>query len=125
MSDAETFILQRNLRIPCGHKWHVACRHLLVRNLAMRANDAKTVHEQCDEIACECPAIARPTLMRLASFGNVAGLLLLVGSISACSTGFGTGADSLQTTLGSGANSTSAETAREKIVLEGMRFKPD
>ena len=92
----------------------------------MRANDAKTAQEQRDDIACEGPRIARPTLVRLASFGGIAVLLFLVGSISACSRGFGTGADSVQTTLGGGASSTPAKTApHEKILLEGVRFKPD
>ena len=49
-----------------------------------------------------------------------------MGCISGCSRGFGTGADSVQTTLGGGVNVTSAKTApREKILLEGVRFKPD
>ena len=70
--------------------------------------------------------IARPTSLRPASFGGIAVLLFLVGSISACSKGFGTEADSVQTTLGGGVSSTWAKTApREKILLEGVGFKPD
>src|SRR3984893_1866276 len=106
--------------IPCGHAWHVACRNLLVRDLAMRAK------EQRDDIACEGPGIARPTLVRPASFGGIAVVLFLMGSISACGRMLGTSANSVQTTLGGGASSSATQTAsREKIVLEGVRFKPD
>ena len=91
----------------------------------MKASDAtgcKTAQEQCHDMACKGPGIARPT----ASFGGIAVLLFLVGSISACSRGFGTGADSVQTTLSGGASSTPAKSApHEKILLEGVRFKPD
>ena len=95
----------------------------------MQASDAisrKTAQEQRHDIACKGAGIARPTSLRPASFGGMAVLLFLMGSISACGSGFGTGADSVQTTLGGGASATSAETApREKILLEGVRFKPD
>jgi outer membrane protein OmpA-like peptidoglycan-associated protein len=85
----------------------------------------KAAQEQLHSVACNGSEIAGRTSLVPASFGGIAILLLLVGSLSACSTGFGTGADSLQTTLGSGAGSASTKTAREKIVLEGVRFKPD
>ena len=92
----------------------------------MRANDAKTAQEQCDDIACEGRGIAGPTLVRPASFGGIAVVLFLMGSISACSRTLGTTANSVQTTLGGGASSSATQTAsREKIVLEGVRFKPD
>jgi len=95
----------------------------------MKASDTigcKTAQEQRHDIACKGSGIAHPTSLRPASFGGLAVLLFLVGSISACSRGFGTGADSVQTTLGGGASSTSAKAApREKILLEGVRFKPD
>jgi outer membrane protein OmpA-like peptidoglycan-associated protein len=46
--------------------------------------------------------------------------------MSACSRVFGTGADSVQTTLAGGPSVTSAKTApREKILLEGVQFKAD
>jgi outer membrane protein OmpA-like peptidoglycan-associated protein len=94
----------------------------------MKASDAtgcKTAQQQRQDIACKGPRIARPTSLRPASFGGIVILLFLVGSVSACSRGFGTGADSVQTTL-RGDGSTSAKTApREKILLEGVRFKPD
>ncbi len=94
----------------------------------MKASEAlgsKTAQEQRHGIVCKGRGIARPTSLRPVSFGGIAVLLFLVGSISACSRGFGTGADSVQTTLGGGANFTSAKTApREKILLEGVRFKP-
>src|SRR5713101_5381587 len=117
------------LRIPGGHTWHVTCASLLVRDLVMKASDAigrKTASERRHDIACNGSGIARPASLTSASFGGIAVLLFLGGSISACSRGFGTGADSVQTTLGGGASSTSAKTApREKILLEGVRFKPD
>jgi OmpA-OmpF porin, OOP family len=95
----------------------------------MKASDAtgcKTAQQQRHNIACKVPGKARFTSLRPASFGGIAVLLLLVGSISACSRGIGTGADSVQTTLGGGASPTSAKTApREKILLEGVRFTPD
>src|SRR5258708_19547025 len=95
----------------------------------MKASDAigcKTVQEQRHDIACNGSGIARPTSLRPASFGGIAVLFFGVGCISACSRGFGTEADSVQTTLGGAASSTSAKTApREKILLEGVRFKPD
>ena len=91
----------------------------------MRANDAKTAQEQCDDIACEGPGIARHTFVRPASFGGIAVVLFLMGSISACSRTLGTSANSVQTTLGGGASSSATQTAGEKIVLEGVRFKPD
>jgi len=92
----------------------------------MRANDAKTAQEQCDDIACEGPGIARPTFLRPASFGGIAVVLFLMGSVSACSRTLGTSADSVQTVLGGGASSSAIQFApREKIVLEGVRFKPD
>jgi len=91
---------------------------------ASGAIDGKTIQEQRHHTACEGPGIARPTFVRPASFGGIAVLLLLVGSMSACSRAFGTGADSVQTTLGGGSSVTSAETApREKILLEGVQFK--
>ena len=95
----------------------------------MKASDAigcKTAQDQRHDIACNGSGIARPTSLRPASFGGIAVLLFLVGSISACSRGFGTEADSVQTTLGGAGSSTSAKTApREKILLEGVRFQPD
>jgi outer membrane protein OmpA-like peptidoglycan-associated protein len=95
----------------------------------MKASDAigrKTAQEQCHDIAREGPGIARLTSVRPASFGGIAVLVFLVGSISACSSACGTRADSVQTTLGGGASSSATQTApREKIVLEGVRFKPD
>jgi outer membrane protein OmpA-like peptidoglycan-associated protein len=94
----------------------------------MRANDAKrAAQEQCDDIACEGPGIARgPILVKPASFGGIAVVLFLMGSISACSRTLGTSADSLQTALGGGVSSSTTQTAsREKIVVEGVRFKPD
>jgi outer membrane protein OmpA-like peptidoglycan-associated protein len=95
----------------------------------MKAGDTigcKMAQEQRHEIACNGSGIARLTSLRPASFGGIAVLLFLVGSISAWSRWFGTGADSVQTTLGGGASSTSAKTApHEKILLEGVRFKPD
>jgi len=95
----------------------------------MKASDAigcKTAQGQRHDIACKGPGIARPTSLRPASFGGIAVLLFVMGSISACSRGFGTGANSVQTTLGGGANFTSDKAApREKILLEGVRFKPD
>ncbi len=85
-----------------------------------------TAQERRHDIARKGPGIARPKSARPASFGGIAVLFILLGSISACSRGFGPGADSVQTTLGGGASSTSAKTAaREKIVLDGVRFKPD
>jgi outer membrane protein OmpA-like peptidoglycan-associated protein len=95
----------------------------------MKARDAigrKTAQEQRHGIACKGPGITRRASLISASFGGIAVLLFLVGSISACSRGFGTGTDSVQTTLGGGASSTSAKTApHERILLEGVRFKPD
>jgi outer membrane protein OmpA-like peptidoglycan-associated protein len=95
----------------------------------MKASDAtgcKTDKQQRDDIACNGSGIARHTSLRPASFGGIAVLLFLVGCMPACSRGFGTGADSVQTTLGGGASSTPAKTApHEKILLEGVRFKPD
>ena len=95
----------------------------------MKASDAigcKTVQEQRHDIACKGPGILRPTSLRPASFGGIAVLLFLMGSTSACRRGFGTGADSVQTTLCGGASSTSVKTApRGKILLEGVRFKRD
>ncbi len=95
----------------------------------MKASGAlygKTVQEQRHDIACKGSGIAPPTFLRSASFGGIGVLLFLVGSISACSTRFGTSADSVQTTLGGGGSPTSAMTApREKILLEGVQFKPD
>ena len=95
----------------------------------MKANDAtgsKTAQEQCEYIACEGPGIARSTFVRPASFGGIAVVVFLVGSISACGRTLGTSADSVQTTLGGGASSSATQTApREKIVLENVRFKPD
>ena len=93
----------------------------------MKASGAiygKTVQEQCRNIACKGPGTARPTFVTPASFGGIAVLLLLVGSMSACSRAFGTGADSVQTTYAGGPSFTSAETApREKILLEGVQFR--
>jgi outer membrane protein OmpA-like peptidoglycan-associated protein len=83
----------------------------------------KAAQERLHDVACNRPEIGGRISLVPAPFGGIAILLLLVGSLSGCS--FGTEADSLQTTLGSGAGSTSAKTAREKIVLEGVRFKPD
>jgi outer membrane protein OmpA-like peptidoglycan-associated protein len=95
----------------------------------MKANDAigsKTAQEQCEDIVCEGPEIARPTFVRPASFGGIAVVVFLAGSISACSRTLGTSADSVQTTLGGGASSSATQTApREKIVLENVRVKPD
>jgi hypothetical protein len=98
-------------------------------DLAMKASHAsgcKTAQEQCHDIACAGRGIARPISMRPASFGGIGAVVVfLVGSISACSTTFGTGADSVRTTLGGGASSSATQTAsREKIVLEGV-FRPD
>ncbi len=95
----------------------------------MKVSDAigrKTAQEPRHDIACKGPGIVRPKSLRPASSGGIAVLLILLGSISACSRGFGPGADSVETTLGGGASSTSAKTAaRDKILLEGVRFKPD
>jgi outer membrane protein OmpA-like peptidoglycan-associated protein len=86
----------------------------------------KMDQEQRHDIECKGSGIAHPISLRPASFGGITALLFLVGFISAYGTGFGAGADSAQTTLGSGASSTSAKTTtREKILLEGVRFKPD
>jgi len=95
----------------------------------MKANDAigcTTAQEQCDDIACEGPGIARSTFVGPASFRGIAVVIFLVGSISACSRTLGTSANFVQTTSGGGASTSVTQTApREKIVLEGVRFKPD
>jgi outer membrane protein OmpA-like peptidoglycan-associated protein len=95
----------------------------------MNLSDAlgvKWIKNSSHDLACKGSGIAHPTSLRPASFGGSAALLFLVGSISACGTGSGAGANSAQTTLGSGVSSTSAKiTTREKILLEGVRFKPD
>ncbi len=88
--------------------------------------DRKTAQEERHGIACKGPGITRPAFLTSASFGGIAVLLFLGGSISVCSRGFGTGADSVQITLGRGTSSTSARTApRERFWLEGVQFKPD
>jgi len=93
---------------------------------ASNATGCKTAQQQRHDIACNGSGIARHTSLRPASFGGIVVLLFLAGSVSACSRGFGTAADSVQTTLGGGASSTPAKTApHEKILLEGVRFKPD
>ena len=53
-------------------------------------------------------------------------LLILLWFVAACSRGLGMPADSVQTTLGGDASSTSAKSVtREKIILQGVKFTND